>query len=163
MLEKTKCAESKIPLPVTSSNELSDSLQRDENEEQENPKILLKQTKCLACAEKWREQLPTPKTSHINKHVVHSVNDVTLQEMMSNSSHIISTLIDREMKFWKDYKVEKQDSRPNSPQFRFSPKNSIDKNSIIEIIDLNELALAKVRQEIREHETKKKLKDFLSK
>ncbi|KAI4456578.1 hypothetical protein MML48_8g00011874 [Holotrichia oblita] len=111
-------------------------------------KRLLRQVKCTACCEKWREPLPTPKTSHLNKNVVHALDDDTMQ--------------DQEMKFWKDYKVLKNDSCPGSPYFKLSARNSFDKNNIIEVIDVSELDLAKVRQEIREHETKKKLDRFLS-
>ncbi|KAI4456579.1 hypothetical protein MML48_8g00006298 [Holotrichia oblita] len=111
-------------------------------------KRLLRQVKCTACCEKWREPLPTPKTSHLNKNVVHALDYDTMQ--------------DQEMKFWKDYKVLKNDSCPGSPYFKLSARNSFDKNNIIEVIDVSELDLAKVRQEIREHETKKKLDRFLS-
>lgn len=81
---------------------------------------------------------------------------------MTNSSHLLSSLIDQEMKFWKEYKALKKETRPGTPGYKFSATNSFDKNSIIEIIDMNELDLAKVRQEIREHETKKKLEQFLN-
>ncbi|GJQ72389.1 hypothetical protein Trydic_g3471 [Trypoxylus dichotomus] len=124
-------------------------------------RILLKQTKCAACREKWRRPLPVPKTSYISKKVVQQLDDSSLRDVMTNSSHLLSSLIDQEMKFWKEYKVLKNESCLGGSQLRFSQTHSFDRNNIIEIIDLKALDLAKVRQEIREHETKKKLEEFL--
>lgn len=71
-------------------------------------------------------------------------------------------LIDQELRFWNDYKVSKNDSGFISPRYGFSPRNNLDNTSVIEIIDLDELDLAKVRQEIREHETRKRLEQFMN-
>lgn len=163
-MEKKKSAGSKTrfqKLSQDAENENDESPSQDTGNPYNN-KRLLRQVKCAACCQKWREPLPTPKTSHLNKNAAPVLDDDTMQDIMTNSSHLLSSLIDQEMKFWKEYKVVKNDSCPGSPYFKLSAMNTFDKNNIIEVIDLSELDLAKVRQEIREHETKKKLDQFLS-
>ncbi|XP_022916464.2 uncharacterized protein [Onthophagus taurus] len=115
----------------------------------------LKQTTCPACCEKWKVPLPPPKSSVIKKNVLQK-QDVA----PSDSSHHLSMVLERELQFWNQYNTKSSRSII-SASMKIAPKRFYRAN-VIEIIDLDELDLAKIRQQIRERETGKKLQQFLT-
>ncbi|KAJ3624112.1 hypothetical protein MTP99_017761 [Tenebrio molitor] len=127
-------------------------------------KVHLKQTTCPACMEKWKIPLPTPKVCKVAKITVESGGSservITNPVIKTNSMHRISMLIEREQ-----YKLDTYDRKytnaSNTSNLSQNKKRGSVQRSSLDLVALNVLDLEKIRQEIREKETKKKLEKFL--
>lgn len=108
--------------------------------------------------ERWKTPLPTPKTPRIKRQSVLS-NEDDRNLIKTNSINRINALIDREL-----YKLESYDRRYSSDS-QPSRRSTISRQEMLtdftEYVKMTPLELAKIRQEIKEKETQKKLERFL--
>lgn len=107
--------------------------------------------------EKWKTPLPSPKTPRIRRSSGSSSESGNI--LKTNSIHRINALIDREL-----YKLESYDRKYSSDNYGLrrssTAKQELDIGST-EYIKMTPFDLAKIQQEIKERETKKKLEKFL--
>lgn len=111
--------------------------------------------------EKIKEPLPVPKIPRIKKNCVPVLDTDTYKQVKTDSTHRISQLINKEYVKTNSRRNSKSSSissgrmRTDSGRERFLKKYALD------TVDLNEFDLARIKQEIKEKETKKKLENFL--
>lgn len=128
--------------------------------EEEKKRFHLKQTTCLACMEKWRTPLPTPKVSKVM--VKGAVFDAENSSLATNSVQRLGLLIDQEM--YKLFSYERKYSNLSSEGYgaRIIAKDTrTTLQTNVESVDLDVLELQKIKLEIMVQEAHKKLKKFL--
>lgn len=107
--------------------------------------------------EKWKTPLPSPKTPRIRKSSGASNENGNV--LKTNSIHRINALIDKEL-----YKLESYDRKYSNDNYGLrtshTTKQELDLGSK-EYIKMTPLDLAKIKQEIKEKETQKKIEKFL--
>lgn len=118
----------------------------------------IKLTTCPACIERWKTPLPTPKVPKLRKTSQTPAEDESAL-LKTNSQNRINALINREL-----YKLDSYDRRYSSDS-QPSRRSSLNKQDLVsvssEYVKMTPLELAKIQQEIKEKETKKKLEKFL--
>ncbi|RZB40443.1 uncharacterized protein BDFB_005667 [Asbolus verrucosus] len=127
----------------------------------------IKQTTCRACMEKWKVPLPSPKVSKVAKPSLEpsssasgSLNNAPNVVLRTNSIQRISTMIEREKYKLSSYD-RKYSNSSNISNLNQNKRSRSSQSGSMEAMDLSVLDLEKVRQAVREKETKKKLEKFL--
>ncbi|KAJ8923009.1 hypothetical protein NQ315_001557 [Exocentrus adspersus] len=166
VLEKESIEENNIKTVDSDSvkeNESTEAVIEDQPQEkkswtkQHESRHHIKQTTCPACMERWKKPLPSPKTPRVNKSRV--LPDEYSNYLKTNDHHRISMLINKAM-----YKLESYDrkySSENEGSRRVSATKKEVEEEDADKVYLNAMDLAKIEQEIKERETKKKLENFL--
>ncbi|XP_019878650.1 uncharacterized protein LOC109606517 isoform X2 [Aethina tumida] len=116
------------------------------------PKITLRQINCEACTMRWLNPLPTPKIPNVrsNSHV-----------MKTNSACRLSCMINDELYSLRMF--GNRYSEENGKYVRFKkPKEGAENLNVIPEMAISSLDLDRIKHEIRDKETKKKLRSFLS-
>lgn len=130
--------------------------------QQSRRQSLIKHTTCDACLEKWKEPLPSPKTTRIKKNCLPVLDPETYKEVKTDSTHRISQLINREFDKVKETKSSRRSSVVSNRSMSAAERENFLKKYELDTVELDDLDLAKIRQEIKEKETKKKLENFLT-
>lgn len=143
-------------------------LKEDENEllEKNSSKFSLKKATCEACVKNLTNPRPTPKTQTIKKGTIPKLDDSLVQAIKTESMHKLAEIIDKgknRLMYYERAFGKKQEERISFNKMKSMQRGSFIRNNSVEIVDLDDLDLAKIRQEIREKETKKKLDSFLEK
>lgn len=129
--------------------------------QQKSKYAYIKKTTCEACLGKWKEPLPSPKTPQIKRNCIPVLDQDTYREVATESTHRISQIIDKEYNKLRPRQNSRSGSMSSSKSSRSSGRESFAKKYSVDTIELNEMDLAKIRQEIKEKETQKKLEQFL--
>lgn len=123
----------------------------------------MKQTKCPACMEKWKIPLPEPKVPAFTPKSAESSQDsieriASARLCKTDSRRRIQNMIEQEQ-----FKLNSYDKRFSNASTTSNPakKRVSPETSSLDLVALNILDLEKIRHEIREKETKKKLEKFL--
>lgn len=141
-----------------------------EEDEKENPRKgslqkskypYIKKTTCEACMGKWKRPLPSPKTPLIKRNLVPVLDQDTYKEVATESTHRISQIIDKEYSKLRVRENSRSGSMSSSKSSRNSARESFLKKYFLDTVELNEMDLARIKQEIKEKETQKKLDEFL--
>ncbi|XP_060523157.1 uncharacterized protein LOC132700061 isoform X2 [Cylas formicarius] len=123
-------------------------------------RLHLKQTTCPACMEKYKIPLPSPKTPRVKPSSVIPLAPDENPSLKTNRKNRLSMLINKEMfklqSYEKRFSSEEKSGRGSARSRDFMLSSSSD------YLYLSSLELAKIRQEIREKETQKKLEKFLN-
>lgn len=160
LLDQKVREEASMDLQNLMENLLPDSSQSKEcvTEDTDRPtygSYNVKQTTCIACLKRWSEPAPSPKISKIKRFRLPKSGEASY--FSSRSAQRISDLIDRQVqKIREEERLARKAYRRTPPPPEPLPKE----DQPIEIIDLNDMDLARIRQEIRVAETAKKLKKF---
>lgn len=120
----------------------------------------LKKSICNACMEKIKEPLPVPKTPRIKKNCVPVLDTDTYKQVKTDSTHRISQMINKEYVKANSRRNSRSSSIASGRLRRDSDRERFLQKYALDTVDLNELDLAKIKQEIKEKETKKKLENF---
>ncbi|XP_023017581.2 uncharacterized protein [Leptinotarsa decemlineata] len=126
------------------------------NDEVKYSKLYIKQTTCPACMEKWKTPLPPPKTPKVNNAKV--IPAICNQLVKTDSKVRVQELIHKEKNVLETY--DRKFSSSSESSRRNSKKNDSADDSP-EYVKVNPLELARIKQEEREKETRKKLEKFL--
>lgn len=118
----------------------------------------LKQTTCRACMEKWKIPLPAPKVPAFKKHRHLSFDSMNQPIVKTDSRRRLENLIEKEKFVLNSY--DRRYSNLSSMSNQSRRKSSVQSGSL-DLVALNVLDLEKIRHEIREKETQKKLEKFL--
>lgn len=119
---------------------------------------------CEACLQKWKEPLPTPKTSSAKKNSIPKLEDDNIDSIKTSNMQILSNIIDRGRNKLIVYeKIVNENKENRYSRIGASVGNISSRQGSVEIVDLDARDLAKIRQEIKENETKKKLDMFMKK
>lgn len=147
--------------PATSLSKPRSPPKEDSQKTTQKPKRHnIKKTTCEACLEKFKEPLPPPKTPIIKRNCIPVLTQDTYKEVTSESMHRISQMIDREYNNVRS----RRNSRSSSISSNRSSRSSNVREGVnkqVESVELDEMDLARIRQEIMEKETQKKLEQFL--
>lgn len=85
----------------------------------------------------------------------------TYKEVATESTHRISQIIDKEYNKLRPRQNSRSGSMSSNRSSRSSARESFSKKYSVDTVELNEMDLAKIRQEIKEKETQKRLEKFL--
>lgn len=110
--------------------------------------------------EKIKEPLPVPKTPRIKKNCVPVLDTDTYKQVKTDSTHRISQMINKEYVKANSRRNSRSSSIASGRLRRDSDRERFLQKYALDTVDLNELDLAKIKQEIKEKETKKKLENF---
>ncbi|XP_044252809.1 uncharacterized protein LOC123003849 [Tribolium madens] len=126
----------------------------------EEIKVHLKQTTCPACMEKWKIPLPSPKVPRYKRPSSGSPSNEQMPQpiIKTDSMRRISNMIEKEQFVLNSY--DRRYSNVSSSSGQGRRKSSVQSGSL-DLVALNILDLEKIRHEIREKETQKKLEKFL--
>lgn len=118
---------------------------------------------CEACRARWKTPLPNPKVSDVKKVYMPILDYETYNEVKSESFHKLSQMIDRSYTREMQERFSSYSKKSYSSgkiYNRSSARNSFLSQNSTDVVELNELDLARIRQEIKENETRTKLQNF---
>ncbi|EFA09068.1 uncharacterized protein LOC103314139 isoform X1 [Tribolium castaneum] len=144
---------------TTSDRSMLDSPLKKHEHKNDEIKVHLKQTTCPACMEKWKIPLPSPKVPRYKRPSSGSTSSEVPQPIIkTDSMRRISNMIEKEQFVLSSY--DRRYSNVSSGSNQSRRKSSVQSGSL-DLVALNILDLEKIRHEIREKETQKKLEKFL--
>lgn len=144
--------------------EATPSEEEDEHEKEHQHKTkypYIKKTTCEACSTKWKQPLPAPKTPLIKRNCIPTLDQDTYKEVATESTHRISQIIDKEYNKLRPRQNSRSGSVSSNRSSRTGGRDSFAKKYSADAVELSEMDLARIRQEIKEKETQKKLERFL--
>ncbi|KAJ8975673.1 hypothetical protein NQ317_003173 [Molorchus minor] len=153
--EENKVIRSDVVTPRESL--FSDVSAKRRSAESRDEKLHIKHTNCPACMAKRRTPLPSPKTPRVKKSNVLPISDHALKTNLHNR---ITMMINKEIHKLESY--DRKYSADSESSRRFTVKRKSVEQNPLDNVNLDPLDLAKIEQEIKERETKKKLEKFMN-